>query len=99
MSLNVVFLKMAVLKPVGVLCKDRSMKFSVQLSSISAVNRSLGCRELKSFSIFCMSDWLGSNIIRMSSYRSENYCQTCFLLLPIQLRLVYASCCQNLYLI
>jgi len=66
-SVNVGFLKMAVLKPVGVLCKDRSRKFSVQLSSISAVNRSLGCRELKSFSIFCMSDWLGSNIIRRSS--------------------------------
>jgi len=38
----------------------------VQLSSVSAVNLSLGCMELKSFSIFCMSDWLGSNIIRIS---------------------------------
>ena len=38
----------------------------MQLSSVSAVNLSLGCMELKSFSIFCMSDWLGSNIIRIS---------------------------------
>jgi hypothetical protein len=66
-SVNVGFLNMAVLKPVGVLCMNRSRKFSVQLSSCSAVNRSLGCKELKSFSILCMSDWLGSNIIRMSS--------------------------------
>ena len=66
-SVNVGLLKMAVLKPVGVLCMDRSSKFSVQLSSVSAVNLSLGCMELKSFSIFCMSDSLGSNIIRMSS--------------------------------
>jgi len=66
-SVNVGFLKMAVLKPVGVLCVDKSRKFSVQLSSVCAVNLSLGCMELKLFSIFCMSDWLGSNIIRMSS--------------------------------
>ena len=65
-SVNVGFLKMPVLKPACVLCMDRSRKFSVQLSSVSAVNRSLGCMELKSFSIFCMSDWLGSYIIRMS---------------------------------
>jgi hypothetical protein len=66
-SVNVGFLKMPVLKPVGVLCMVRSRKFSVQLSSVSAVNWSLGCKELKSFSIFFMSDWLGSYIIRMSS--------------------------------
>ena len=51
---NVGFQKMAVLKPVGVLCMDRSRKFSVQLSSVSAMNRSLGCKELRLFSIFCM---------------------------------------------
>jgi len=39
----------------------------VQLSSVSAVKLSLGCRELKSSRIFCMSEWLGSNIIRMLS--------------------------------
>ena len=41
-SVDVGFLKMAVLKPVGVLRMDRSRKFSVQLSSVSAVNLSLG---------------------------------------------------------
>ena len=45
-SVNVGFLKMAVLKPVGFLCMDRSRKFSVQLSSVSAVNLSLGCMEM-----------------------------------------------------
>ena len=66
-SVNVGFLKMPVLKPVGVLCMVRSTKFSVHLSSGSAVNRSMVCKELKSFSILCMSDWLGSYVIRMSS--------------------------------
>jgi hypothetical protein len=66
-SVNVGFLKMPVLKPVGVLCMVRSTKFSVQLSSGSAVNRCMVCKELKSFSILCMSDWLGSYVIRMSS--------------------------------
>ena len=61
------FVKMPVIKPVGVLCMVRSTKFSVQLSSGYAVNGSLGCKELKSFSILCMSDWLGSYKIRMSS--------------------------------
>ena len=45
-SVNVGFLKMAFLKAVGVLCMDRSRKFSVQLSSVSAVNLSLGCMEM-----------------------------------------------------
>jgi len=33
-------------KPVGVLCMYMSRNFSVQLSSVSDVNRSLGCMEL-----------------------------------------------------
>ena len=66
-SVNVGFLNMAVLRPVGFLHIDRSRKFSVQSCSVSAVNLSLGCRELKSSRISCMSEWLGSNIIRMSS--------------------------------
>jgi hypothetical protein len=45
-SVNVGFLKMPVLKPVGVLCMVRSRKFSVHLSSGFALNRSLGCKEL-----------------------------------------------------
>jgi len=36
----------------------------VQSSSVSAVNRRLRCRELKSFMISCMSEWLGSNIMK-----------------------------------
>ena len=35
--------------------------------SVSAVNCSLGCRELKSSRIFCMSVWLKSNISKISS--------------------------------
>ena len=62
----------------AVLCMVRSRKFSVQLSSGSAVNRSLGCKELKSFSILCMSDWLGSYIIRMSSTYLQQFMIPCF---------------------
>jgi len=35
--------------------------------SVSAVNCSLGCRELKSSRIFCMSVWLESNVSKISS--------------------------------
>jgi len=46
-SVNVGFLNVAVLMFVGVLCKDMSKKFKVRSFSVSAVNSSFGCRELK----------------------------------------------------
>jgi len=62
-SVNVGFLNMAVFMFVGVLCMDMSRKFKVWFFSVSAINCSLGCRELKSSRISCMLEWLESNII------------------------------------
>jgi len=53
-SVNVGFMNMAVLKPVGVRHIDRSRKFSVQSSCFCCESKSLGCMELKSFMISCM---------------------------------------------
>ena len=66
-SANVGFLYMAVLMFVGFLCMAMSRYFRVWSFSVSAVNRSFGCRELKLSRIFCMQVWLESNISKITS--------------------------------
>ena len=55
-SVNVGFLYVAILQFVWILLMVMSRKF-IWFPSHSAVNLSFGCIVLKSFSMFCMSEW------------------------------------------
>ena len=66
-SVNVGFLNMEVFMFVGVLRMDMSRKFKMWSFPVSAVNCSFGCRELKLSRIFCMLEWMESNISKISS--------------------------------